>query len=897
MATFDTFNANDEDWDTYIERMEQYFILNNYDDKKKVPALLTFVGKDNYSLLKDLCAPIKPSTKDFESLVKIMGSHFNPTRNIIVERKLFSSRRQGINESIKDYIATLRKQAQKCEFGSTLEERLRDQLIEGIYDEDFLKRLLAKPDLKLEKAIQMACTLEMASHYIQHFKGDDKDKDINKIDLKRKINPKTQKYNECFRCGLRNHSPQNCWSLKNKCKICGEQGHYARKCRSKKNNFKSNTPTSNFLEAGGSLEEIEVQNFKIGIKTENPVMISNEINSRKCEMKLDTGSAVSIVSEKTFKELFLNKIVKPCNLILRIYDGTKLSSIGIASEEVKYKICVDCNNLIMNYVGRPFEPYRIATGLNAKDESEQLIPDLTMDKAIEIAKQTEAVRMQQKSLRDDCLAETNVNFVKKLNEGSFSKIKGSNLKHDESSIPGNRMAMPVLGNFQATLEANGKVSHEEIYEVKNLHVSLLSAKASEELGFIQRLLYVNSNPLTDPLKDYPELFSGLGKLNKPYKIELNDQAQPYAVHTPRRIPFPLMNKTKQKLKEMEQQGVIEKVDHATDWCSPMKGEELLNNLFPDDKCEEDTNIHKNFNLLSDRQHGFRRSKSTITALTEIIKIALEHKTREYAAIIAVDISAAFDNAWWPALMKRIDEDGVQASAIKLLQSYFDNRRIRFRYSSTEINKKLSKGCPQGVPLSPTLWNILINEILNNSLDDNCETIGYADDITLICWNKTPEQLRKTIDNVLRKINKWCESRKLKLSDEKTKILYLYKCNSDIIVSGSKLIKPVEELKILGVTIKNHRVRSKLDFTPHVNEMIIKQMVRNCHNGQLGIITSDNYRGLREIFVRFGISNRIISDIGTQFTSKEFATFVKELAIKHTFSPPKHPATNRAFENL
>ncbi|UYV66036.1 hypothetical protein LAZ67_3006256 [Cordylochernes scorpioides] len=191
--------------------------------------------------------------------------------------------------------------------------------------------------------------------------------------------------------------------------------------------------------------------------------------------------------------------------------------------------------------------------------------------------------------------------------------------------------------------------------------------------------------------------------------------------------------------------------------------------------------YEDFNLLSDRQHGFRRSKSTITALTEIIKIALEHKTREYAAIIAVDISAAFDNAWWPALMKRLDEDGVQASMIKLLQLYFDNRRIRFRYSSTEINKKLSKGCPQGGPLSPTLWNILINEILNNNLDDNCETIGYADDITLICWNKTPEQLRKTIDNVLRKINKWCESRKLKLSDEKTKILYLYKCNSDIIV--------------------------------------------------------------------------------------------------------------------
>ncbi|UYV78066.1 hypothetical protein LAZ67_15003345 [Cordylochernes scorpioides] len=85
---------------------------------------------------------------------------------------------------------------------------------------------------------------------------------------------------------------------------------------------------------------------------------------------------------------------------------------------------------------------RLVVGVRnlASSEKLQLIPDLTMDKAIEIAKQTEAVRMQQKSLRDDCLAETNVNFVKKQNKSNFSKIKGTNLKHDESSIPGNSQA-------------------------------------------------------------------------------------------------------------------------------------------------------------------------------------------------------------------------------------------------------------------------------------------------------------------------------------------------------------------------------------------------------------------------------------------------------------------------
>ncbi|UYV72353.1 hypothetical protein LAZ67_9002758, partial [Cordylochernes scorpioides] len=85
-------------------------------------------------------------------------------------------------------------------------------------------------------------------------------------------------------------------------------------------------------------------------------------------------------------------------------------------------------------------------------------------------------------------------------------------------------------------------------------------------------------------------------------------------------------------------------------------------------------FYEDSNLLNNRQHGFRRSRSTISALNEIVKIALEHKNKEYTAIIAVDISGAFDNAWWPMVLKRLDEDNVQASIIKLLQSFLNNRR-------------------------------------------------------------------------------------------------------------------------------------------------------------------------------------------------------------------------------
>ena len=59
-------------------------------------------------------------------------------------------------------------------------------------------------------------------------------------------------------------------------------------------------------------------------------------------------------------------------------------------------------------------------------------------------------------------------------------------------------------------------------------------------------------------KAYPKLFEGLGKLEGEYHIELKDDAKPYAITTPRRVPLPLMDKVKEELARMATQGVISK---------------------------------------------------------------------------------------------------------------------------------------------------------------------------------------------------------------------------------------------------------------------------------------------------------------------------------------------------
>ena len=52
---------------------------------------------------------------------------------------------------------------------------------------------------------------------------------------------------------------------------------------------------------------------------------------------------------------------------------------------------------------------------------------------------------------------------------------------------------------------------------------------------------------------------------------------------------------------------------------------------------------------------------------------------------------------------------------------------------------------------------------------------------------------------------------------------------------------------------------------------------------------------RSIVCRFGISNRIITDNGTQFTSRTFIQYVQDLGAKVCFASVAHPRSNGQAE--
>uniref|UniRef100_A0AAR2LI10 ribonuclease H n=1 Tax=Pygocentrus nattereri TaxID=42514 RepID=A0AAR2LI10_PYGNA len=56
---------------------------------------------------------------------------------------------------------------------------------------------------------------------------------------------------------------------------------------------------------------------------------------------------------------------------------------------------------------------------------------------------------------------------------------------------------------------------------------------------------------------------------EPVEIQIREDAVPYVVHTARRVPFPMLQKVKDELLRMEENGVIERVTQPTEWCAPM----------------------------------------------------------------------------------------------------------------------------------------------------------------------------------------------------------------------------------------------------------------------------------------------------------------------------------------
>ena len=151
-----------------------------------------------------------------------------------------------------------------------------------------------------------------------------------------------------------------------------------------------------------------------------------------------------------------------------------------------------------------------------------------------------------------------------------SSIVESSLQPSKKTLLGpDRNMLPVAGQFIANLKSGSNTCNQTVYVVPELHMPLLDRPAIEALHLVKRVGSVEDDKTFDPQKSFPALFRSLGKLQRPYHIQLKEGAKPLALTAPHCVPVPLMPKVKTELDRMKQLGVIVPVKEPTDWCSGM----------------------------------------------------------------------------------------------------------------------------------------------------------------------------------------------------------------------------------------------------------------------------------------------------------------------------------------
>lgn len=92
----------------------------------------------------------------------LMKNHYNPAPLKIMENYRFHLRKQKDDETVQEFLSSLRRIFFNCGFGNYLSTALRNLLVFGLRSERIQSQLLEMANLTLDKATELATSLELS---------------------------------------------------------------------------------------------------------------------------------------------------------------------------------------------------------------------------------------------------------------------------------------------------------------------------------------------------------------------------------------------------------------------------------------------------------------------------------------------------------------------------------------------------------------------------------------------------------------------------------------------------------------------------------------------------------------------------------------------------------------
>ncbi|CAB3228715.1 unnamed protein product [Arctia plantaginis] len=329
----------------WVQRLEGAFNLYKIKPNKKNSYFLHYIGSELYDTLCDLVSPSQPETRTYEENIASLTNYIDPVPLEIAEYFAFHHRGQQEGETIKEYMAVLRRMAAGCNFGSFLETALRNQLVCGLTSQKIKDRLLETRNLNLQTAFDIAIGMEVSQ--VESCKT--REVNIVQMNMKRRqpVTHNLQAKNSsvhsappkpCYRCGG-DHSASKCTWINASCNYCHRIGHIKKMCLKLKNSQKVNLV---------DVEESEQDVVQFVSESEIKYVVNNclitntakdndsskflvSVNFGKVNlyMELDTGSAVSVISKQDYTKKFPELTLIKTNVKLCTYSNHYLHVLGL----------------------------------------------------------------------------------------------------------------------------------------------------------------------------------------------------------------------------------------------------------------------------------------------------------------------------------------------------------------------------------------------------------------------------------------------------------------------------------------------------------------------------------------------------------------------------------------
>ena len=108
------------------------------------------------------------------------------------------------------------------------------------------------------------------------------------------------------------------------------------------------------------------------------------------------------------------------------------------------------------------------------------------------------------------------------------------------------------------------------------------------------------------------------------------------------------------------------------------------------------------NLLNHNHFGFTPKKSAIDAALAVKEYLEEGMSEGHIAIlVSLDVEGAFDAAWWPSILKTLQEFKCPKNLYNLAKSYFSDRTATLSMNSIQMEREVNKDS-SGIMLQPWL---------------------------------------------------------------------------------------------------------------------------------------------------------------------------------------------------